>query len=289
MEFESLDRDQSLDKVEEDDSRELAVGAQEGEGADTEPEEEETEPEGEAGDQNEEPEEEQKGGEAEEKKPPQTREENAVARAARLQAERETEARVTKRLDTEIASMGMTNPYTGKPLRSLADLKAYGDTYRKERLAGESKRTGKSVAELEEEERDRLYAASLREERLAKEAAARQREERRRFMVADLTDFTARFPGVDPAALEQDARFKAFAGSRLYREPLGDLYESFKSLLGTAQQAAAAKAASKRERGTGSGAGGGGATLSPAQQRELDAWNRENPDMKMTVKEFLGY
>ena len=31
----------------------------------------------------------------------------------------------------------------------------------------------------------------------------------------------------------------------------------------------------------------GGVTLTPAQQKSLDDWNRANPDMQMTAKEFL--
>ena len=47
------------------------------------------------------------------------------------------------------------------------------------------------------------------------------------------------------------------------------------------------KAAKKAERSTGAGGGGVSAGLTAAQQRELDEWNREYPNLKMTAKEFL--
>ena len=79
-----------------------------------------------------------------------------------------------------------------------------------------------------------------------------------------------------------------FAGNRLYKEPLSDLYNDFAELVSDTERSAVAKAAGKRDRSTGSGQGGGGVSLTPGQQADLDAWNRENPEMKMTAKEFLA-
>ena len=59
-------------------------------------------------------------------------------------------------------------------------------------------------------------------------------------------------------------------------------------ITGSATQAAVARNESRSARSTGAGGGSGSETLTAAQQRDLDEWNRSYPDMKMTAKEFLS-
>ena len=53
-------------------------------------------------------------------------------------------------------------------------------------------------------------------------------------------------------------------------------------------RAALARAESKAGRATGSGGSGGGEALTARELRELEAWNRAYPQLKMTAREFLS-
>ena len=226
-------------------------------------------------------------GQAQEEKPVQSHADNAAARAARIRAEQETEARLRRQYDETVAGLGVVNPYTGNTIRSFEEFKAYGEAFRKERLKAEAAKQGKTVEELEAEQADKDLLSRLRKEDQARQAAAKAEADRRAFMARDLEEFVEAFPGVDVAKLEADPRFRKFAGKRLYREPLKELYGDFVELVGETERTAAAKVAGKRERSTGGGQGGGGVTLSPAQAKALEEWNAENPELRMTAKEFL--
>mgnify|MGYP001750559190 CR=1 FL=1 len=78
---------------------------------------------------------------AEEQEPPveqqpQTPEMNALLAAARRRAEAETAARAQHEKDALVAQAyaGQVNPYTGKPITTEAELKAYQSAYREEQL-----------------------------------------------------------------------------------------------------------------------------------------------------------
>lgn len=117
----------------------------------------------------------------------------------------------------------------------------------------------------------------------SREASERQQME---FIAADAEAFARRYPEVDLARLDEDRDFRRFCGSRYGREPISELYEDYLDLTGRVREAAAFSAESKTRRATGSGGGSGGVSLTAAQQRSLDEWNRAFPDMKMTAKEF---
>ncbi len=214
---------------------------------------------------------------------PQSRQVNAAARAARVQAE---EA-MRRQFDAELALLGLANPYTGQPITTFAALRAYGEQYRQDQLSALAQKTGRSVEELSQEQADRDFIRRKREEEARQQAQEQDRARRRAFLEQDLAEFVAKHGDVDVAKLEADPKFRRFAGGRLYQEPLSALYEDYVALMGEAARGAAVRAAGRSARSTGGGQGGGGPTLTPAQQRELAAWNRNNPDMAMTAKEFL--
>ena len=110
----------------------------------------------------------------------------------------------------------------------------------------------------------------------------------KRWIAEDAAAFVEAYPEADLAKLDGDARFRRFCGSRYGREPLKDLYADWLEITGTAAREAAARSASKSERSTGTGGGAGADTLTAAQQRDLDEWNRSYPNMKMTAKEYLS-
>lgn len=225
----------------------------------------------------------------------QTREDNAAIRAARLRAQREAEARAearaAARANEEIRASGVINPYTGKPFESMEEFRAYGKRVREAERAELAKKTGRSVEELEEEEKNRAFISKMRKAEEARAAADEAEAKNRAFVENDVLRFVERYPEFSSVEkleeLENNKTFRAFCGSRFGKEPLAELYGSYISVVGTAGSAAVAKAAGKASRSTGGG-GRGAETLSPAQQRSLDKWNAENPDMQMTAKEFLS-
>ena len=220
-------------------------------------------------------------------KQPQGHEDNAAAKAARIRAEQETTARLQKQFDEQIAGLGVPNPYTGKPFKSFKEFKEYGEQDRREKLEAEAKKQGKSVEELQEEEETKSWAARKRREEKEQREAMAALEQQKAFLRADLETFLQKYPGVDPGKLEANPKFRRFAGKRLYKEPLSELYADFCDLVSDAERAAVAKATGKAARSTGGGQGGGMDMLTPTQRAELEEWNRDNPDMKMTAKEFL--
>lgn len=219
----------------------------------------------------------------------QSREENAAIRAARLRAEEETRAQERARLDEKIANSGAVNPISGKPFTSMEDFLAYGKQYREAAIKEKAEASGRSVEEVTEEEDDKDFIRNLRKKAQAEETPARPNaeESEAEFIRRDVQDFVQKFPKVDLAKLEANESFLKFCGSRFKREPLADLYGDFLAVVGGARDAAAVKAAERADRSTGGGVGGGG-MMTPEQMSALEKWNRDNPELQMTAKEFLS-
>lgn len=158
-----------------------------------------------------------------------TRAENAAIRAARIRAQREAETRMGARLDEEIASSGVLNPYTGRPFANMKEFREYGKKLREAELTEQAKKTGKSVEELTEEEANRAFLTDLRRREEAKSAERAKTRERRAFIENDVIDFVTKHPDVDVEKLENNPSFRRFAGSRFGREPLSALTRPQKS------------------------------------------------------------
>lgn len=218
----------------------------------------------------------------------QSHQDNAAARAARIRAEQETTQRLQRQYDEQIAGMGIVNPYTGKPFSSMADFLAYGQQYNADKLAQEAKSKGKTVEELQEDRATKEWVKRKRQEEAAQQRSIAAMESRKAFVRADLDAFMQKYPDVDPGKLESNPKFRKFSKNRLYREPLSAIYEDFVELVNDAERAAVEKASSKSSRSTGGGQSGGSDGLTPSQRAELEEWNRDNPTMKMTAKEFLS-
>lgn len=192
-----------------------------------------------------------------EKSEKQSRLDNQAARLARLKAERDAKKAANAEADRRIRESGAINPYTEKPFQSLKEFEDYGKRVK--------------AAESGEE-----YHPTPEEPKNAAED----------FFKDDLINFLDSHPGVDVEALDNNPNFRKFCGTRYGKEPLSNLYDDYVSLVSTAEKVGKAKD-TRAERSTGSGAAGG-AVLSPAQRAALNDWNRHNPDMKMTAKEFLS-
>ena len=227
--------------------------------------------------------------ETEAKKQAQTRAENAALKAARLQGSREAEARLRAQFDREIEESGAVNPETGKPFQSFKEFQAYGKKYQEELLEEQAEKTGRPIEELREEAANRAYISKQRKEAEAKKGQSSKQAEEQQRLIEDAMEFQRRHPNVDITELEKNPKFRKFAGNRLYKDSISDLYDDYLELVSDAQETGRAQAGSKASGGTGGGTGGETVRLTPAQQKELDEWNRENPGMKMTAAEFAAY
>ncbi len=217
----------------------------------------------------------------------QTREDNAAIRAARVAARREAEAEFARRTDEDIAASGVVNPYTNKPFGSMKELKEYGGRLRQAEIKRIAKESGRSEEEVADELADKEFVRQERRRRDQEEEQRQEREQQQDFIRRDVQDFVKRHPNVDLEKLENNKNFRKFCGNRFGKEPLGDLYDDYLDIVGEAGRAAVAKQADRSDRSTGGGSTGG-ATMTPGQQKALDAWNAANPDMAMTAKEFLA-
>lgn len=211
----------------------------------------------------------------------QSHQDNAAAKAARIRAEQMTRDLLRQQYDEQIAKMNIPNPYTGKPIKNFKEFQEYGERFNAERLKQEAQKKGTTVEDLQEEKENKEWVSKKRKE-------DKEIEERKRFLLADVKNFIEKFPDVDPRKLENNPKFLKFAKNRLYKEPLSELYADYLDIVSDAERAAIEKAASKNARGTGGGQSGGKDLLTPSQREALEEWNRDNPDMKMTAKEFLS-
>jgi len=218
----------------------------------------------------------------------QSHEDNRRYQAARRSGEEAGYQRAVKEMNQRIARAGMRSPDTGEIIGDIDGLESFSKSVRRQRIAEKAKREGRPEAEVEEEEANREFVSASRREAAEKKKDEEKKAEQQAWIANDVRDFTKRFPDVDLGRLENNQAFRRFCGSRYAREPLGDLYEDYLEIAGEAAKAAVQKAESKTERATGSGVGSGAETLTASQQRELDAWNKTYPQMKMTAKEFLS-
>ena len=212
----------------------------------------------------------------------QSHEDNKRYQAARKSGEEAGYQRAVREFNERIARGRMRDPNTGEEIDSIEKLEGYTKAVRENRIQARAKAEGKSVAQVTEEEDTRDWIAEQRRRAKAKEPKGDD------FIARDLQDFQRRHPEADIGKLDNNAAFRRFCGSRYGREPLADLYEDYLEIAGAQGAAALARAESKASRGTGTGGGSGSETLTASQQRALDEWNRNYPNMKMTAKEFLS-
>ena len=218
----------------------------------------------------------------------QSREDNARFQAARKAGEAAGWKKAQERYSAAVAKLGLTDPDGGGAIDSLDVLESYADKTRAERLKKAAAESGRTVEELEEEEDAKQVVRKQKRERAEKEKAEAEEKRRSDWVAQDAAAFLRDHPDVDIAKLDANEKFRRFCGSRYGREPLSELYADWQELVGESAAAKAVeKSAKKAERSTGAGGGGASDGLTAAQQRELDEWNRNYPQMKMTAKEFF--
>lgn len=100
-----------------------------------------------------------------------------------------------------------------------------------------------------------------------------------------VTEFEEKHPDINIEALNEDKRFLKFANKRI--GTITELYEEYLEFLDDTAQEVASKLKKSAERTTGGGTQSNTSTgLSKSEQEQLDDWNRRNPHMKMSAKEF---
>ena len=213
---------------------------------------------------------------------------NAAIAAARRRAEKDTAERVSRQVDDEIAAMQIPNPAKpGTFFTSKKDLEEYSGALRRADAERRAKAEGRSTEEVLEDDADRAFIRQQRAEAKKVQEAAGRKKAQDDFIKADLEDFQSRFPDVDIAAVDSNAAFRRFVGSRYGKEPLADLWSDYTALVGQTAAAQQARRADRQMRSTGYGTGGSGGGLTAAQRAELKLWNEEHPEMAMTEKEFM--
>lgn len=218
----------------------------------------------------------------------QSREENARYQAARKAGEAAGFKKAAERYGAAVAKLGLSDPDGGGAIDSLDVLESYADKTRAARLKKAAAESGRTVEDLEEEEDAKEVVRRQKREKAEKEKAEAEAKRQSDWVAQDAAAFLREHPDVDLRKLDANDKFRRFCGSRYGKEPLGDLYDDWKELVGEdAAAKAVEKSAAKAERSTGAGGGGVSDGLTAAQQRELDEWNRNYPQMKMTAKEFL--
>ena len=194
-------------------------------------------------------------------------------------ARRKERRRAGEEYDAQIAAKGYAGA-DGKAITNRAQMFAYLDAIMESQLRSEAETSKRPVEELRRE----------RAERAAGRAAMSESEKERNaqeFMTRDIAEFAEAYPKVNVKnLLSSGSRFLKFAGSRLGKESMTELYEDYLDF--ATDKEGEKKAESKAKRATGSGSGDGAAgSLTAAQRAKLDEWNRTYPGMKMTEKEFL--
>lgn len=213
----------------------------------------------------------------------QSREDNRRYQAARQAGDRAGYERAVREMNARIARSGFRDPDSGEDIRDIDGLESFSKGFRAQRIKARAEAEGRTVAEVTEEEDNRDFLSRMRQQEAEESRTRKAQEEKDRFVREDMAEFSERFPEEDISKLMENRSFVRFAGSRLGREKLADLYEDYQAL-----KISAGAGESKSERATGSGGGKGGAVrLTAGQQRDLDEWNRSYPSMKMTAKEFL--
>ena len=206
---------------------------------------------------------------------------NSRMAAARRSGERAGYSKARKEADDEIASFGRIDPRTQKPIRTYQDVVAYLRGQEDAEIEAEASRSKRSTEDVRREREARKIGERQMNE-------AQQEEERSRRLKAEYDNFVDEL-GAEQAAktFKKGSPFYKFAGKRIGNEPLMDIYNDYLEFTDGMATASAAKKESKTQRGTGSGSGAGSSEgLTSREQKDLDEWNRRNPKMKMTAKEY---
>lgn len=109
-----------------------------------------------------------------------------------------------------IDTLGGENPYTGEKIEDAADVEEY-----------------LTMRDLEKQGKDPVADFHKAVKQKAKETATKEQEDRER--TQELQEFATKYPDVKMAELLSNERFVKFAGKRVGRESLSDIYADYLS------------------------------------------------------------
>lgn len=122
---------------------------------------------------------------------PQSKEDNAKFAAIRRKAEEEAAAKAQKQIDESFAALNMTNPYTGKAIKTRADFEEYTKATQKEKKDTVLEQTGWSDEQLQ------AFVDELPDVKAAKEAKQRyEQAEQQRVIDAQLAEVAKLDPSI---------------------------------------------------------------------------------------------
>ena len=166
----------------------------------------------------------------EESKTKQSKEDNSVARNARLQAEtryKEQLAKETKKAyekglkEAETKSyIGRVNPYTQQTIQDEVDIEEY-----------------KEMLSLVDEGKDPIkdYGERVKQKaraNLSKNKEAKVKQQEKDKQIQDFNEFTQKYPDVDLKVMFEDKKFQKFINGKIGNQPLTEIYEDYNELIG---------------------------------------------------------
>jgi len=193
-----------------------------------------------------------------------------------------------KGIDEELSAFG----YQGTAKERREAIKAQREAIAKqtelEELQKQSKEQGTSPELLAEMRELKKELNELKGERQAQKQVADDKQKANDSWNKQVKEMTEAYADVDLDQLAEDPKFKKFAKGKGL--PLKELYEDFVDFIGETEAETIAKVKSKEERSTSSGkskgSDGGHHGLNEGQKKVVDDWNRKNPELKMSYKEY---
>ena len=154
-------------------------------------------------------------------------------------------------------------------------------------LQEQAKTEGTSPELLKEIKELKSELSEIKGERTAIKQAEEQKKKDNEAWNNQVKEFTTTYGDVDLDQLALNPKFVKFVkGKHL---PLKELYEDFIDFVGETEVEAIKKVMSKEQRSTSGGKGtntGGDYGLTDSQKKTVEEWNRKNPNMKMSYKEY---
>ena len=154
-------------------------------------------------------------------------------------------------------------------------------------LQEQAQNEGTSPELLKEIKELKSELSEIKGERTAIKQAEEKKKQADEAWNNQVKEFTATYGDVDLDQLALNPKFVKFVkGKHL---PLKELYEDFIDFVGETEVEAIKKVMSKEQRSTSGGKGtntGGDYGLTDSQKKTVEEWNRKNPNMKMSYKEY---
>lgn len=215
-------------------------------------------------------------------------------RLARAKAEKPADYEDLKELEKVLEDFD----YKGSPKEKAEALKAYREQVKQqeelEKLQHEAEEDGitpaiaKKIKDLESKLEEKTKALDeIVGERQAKKTEEENQKKADEEWNKQVEEFSGKYEDIDLEKLAKDQKFIKFASKRT--GTLLEKYEDYIELVGETEAETVAKVMSKELRSTSGGKGnnsGGTYGLTDEQKRTVDEWNKKNPRMQMSYKEF---